>query len=87
MARKHQNRSFKRIKVKTTSGVKVHYRLAKPSKAICAVTGQKLNGVPRERPFRMKTMAKTMKRPERPYGGVLSSKAMRELFLEKARSM
>jgi large subunit ribosomal protein L34e len=87
MARKHQNRSFVRIRVKTSSGVRIRYRIAKPSKAVCAVTGQKLNGVARERPYKMRTMAKTAKRPERPYGGVLSSHAMRELFLEKARSM
>ena len=44
-----------------------------------------LKGVPRERPYKMRTMAKTKKRPERPYGGVLCSKCMREIFKEKAR--
>ena len=44
-----------------------------------------LSGVPRERPAKMANMPKTLKRPERPYGGVLCSKCTRELLKERTR--
>jgi len=34
----------------------------------------------------MQKLAKTKKRPERPYGGNLCSKCMRSLMIDKARS-
>lgn len=69
------------------NSVKVHYRKRKPGKAVCAKYGTPLPGVPRERPFIMRQMGTTKKRPERPYGGVLSSKAMREVMKNKARQV
>ena len=65
--------------VKTPGGKTViHYREGKPSKAKCASCSTVLAGVPRERPYKMQNMAKTKKRPERPYGGKLCSKCMRD---------
>ena len=83
----YRTRSLRRIYVKTPGGkTVVQHRKRKPSKAICGKCGDVLKGVPRERPYKMKTMAKTEKRPERPYGGVLCSKCMRILFKAKARA-
>ncbi|MFW6230755.1 MAG: 50S ribosomal protein L34e [Nanoarchaeota archaeon] len=83
---KSKSRTFRRVK-KVTPGHKnvIHYERRKPSKAVCAKTGEVLHGVARATPSKMQNMPKTMKRPERPYGGVLSSKAMREVMKEKAR--
>ena len=64
---------------------KIHYRKRKPSKAKCGRCGAVLKGVPRERPFKMQNMPKTKKRPERPYGGVLCSRCMRDTIIKKAR--
>ena len=71
--------------MKTSSGVRIHYRKARPKKAHCAVTGKPLQGVARLWPS--EKAPKIAKRPERPYGGVLSSEAMRKLFKEKVRKL
>jgi large subunit ribosomal protein L34e len=82
----HRTRTLRRVYVKTPGGrTTVHYRKRKPSKAKCGKCRALLKGVPRERPYKMQNMAKTMKRPERPYGGVLCTKCMRILFKAKAR--
>ncbi len=77
---------FRKVFVKTPSKTVVHYRESKPSKAICSQCKKQLSGVPRERPAKMANMAKTAKRPERPYGGVLCSACTRVLLKERARS-
>ena len=63
----------------------MHYKKRKPSKAVCSKCGDILKGVANERPYRMQNMAKTEKRPERPYGGVLCSKCTRKVLVAKAR--
>jgi large subunit ribosomal protein L34e len=78
---------FRKISVKTPgSKTVVHYRERKPSKHICGSCGAGLAGVPRERPAKMANMPRTAKRPERPYGGVLCSKCMRNQVKQQARS-
>lgn len=84
-ARKLRSRSLRRVYVKTPGGKTVlHYRRSKPKIGHCKC-GAKLKGVARERPYKMMNMAKTKKRPERPYGGVLCSKCLREFLKENAR--
>ena len=83
---KIKSRTFRRIKVKLPGNrVTVHYRKRKPRQAICADCGAVLHGVPRERPYKMRNMPKTKKRPERPYGGVLCSACTRRKIIAKAR--
>lgn len=83
---RRKSRTFRRVKVKTPGGKTItQYKRRKPSKAECGGCGKLLAGVPRELPFKMKTMPKTKKRPERPYGGVLCSKCMRAKIIETAR--
>lgn len=85
-APRQRSRSLRRVYRKTPGGrTVVHYRRMKPSKAKCSKCGKLLKGVPRERPYKMRKMTKTKKRPERPYGGVLCSRCMRKLMIEKAR--
>ena len=84
---KHKSRTLRRIFVKTPGGRNViHYKKRKPAKAKCGKCGSVLKGVARERPYKMRKMAKSKKRPTRPYGGVLCSKCMRKLFVGKART-
>ena len=72
-------------KVKTPSG-KIVVRIVrrKPKIAKCAVCGKPLHGVPREIPSRLRKLAKSEKRPNRPYGGYLCPKCMRNVMKEKA---
>jgi len=81
-----RSRSYRRVFKKTPGGKnKIHYEKRKPSKAICGGCGAVLPGTANKRAFKMQNMAKTAKRPSRPYGGVLCSKCMRELQIERAR--
>jgi large subunit ribosomal protein L34e len=79
--------SFRKVFVKTPGGTtKLHYKKRNPSKAICGECGKNLAGVPSERPSKMRTMAKSAKRPERPYGGNLCSSCTRKVLTQKARA-
>jgi large subunit ribosomal protein L34e len=81
-----RSRTLRRVKRKLPSGeTVVHYEKRKPRLGVCSVTGEKLKGVPRERPGKMKTLGKSQKRPSRPFGGVLSSRAMRSKIKKAAR--
>lgn len=76
---------FRKRTVKVPGGRTVtRYLERKPKQARCAATGAVLHGIPRRDATRAKNAPKTTKRPERPYGGVLSSRAMRKKFLEEA---
>lgn len=82
-----RSRTLRRIFVKTPGGRNVlRYKKRKPKKASCANCGKNLSGIPRERPYKMQNMAKTMKRPSRAYGGNLCSKCTRELLKQKAKN-
>jgi len=72
-----RSRTFRRVHVKTAKGSKLVYAKRKPKKAHCAVCKQVLHGVASERPYIMSKIAKTEKRPERPFAGQLCSKCMR----------
>jgi large subunit ribosomal protein L34e len=83
-----RSRSLRRVKVKTPgSKVVTHFRKRKPQAAHCAGCSAVLKGVPRERPTKMQNMAKTKKRPERPFGGILCSSCSRSLIKQKAKSL
>jgi large subunit ribosomal protein L34e len=76
-----RSRSIKRKKVRTPGNrVVIHYERKKPRIAKCAICKKPLHGVPRLNPSGMRKLAKTKKRPERPYGGNLCSECMREVF-------
>ena len=79
---------FRKINVKVPGGAtKVHFRRRKPSKAVCGSCKKVLSGVPRELPSKMANMAKSLKKPERPYGGNLCSACTREVLKQKAREV
>lgn len=83
---RHKSGALRRVYKRTPGGkVKLTYRKKKPSKAKCAVCGIFLKGTLRERPYIMKKTAKTKKRPQRPYGGVLCSRCMRRKIIKAAR--
>jgi len=61
------------------------FKYGKPSKAKCAVCKTKLHGVPNRIPSEMRKLAKTQKRPERLFGGVLCHSCTQSVVKEKAR--
>ncbi len=76
---------FRKIFVKTPGKTTVHLRERKPSRSICSQCKKPLQGVPRDRPAKVGKLAKTQRRPERPYGGVLCSACTRKVFRAQAR--
>ena len=83
---KTKSRTFAKKQVRTINGTKVTYNRRKPKLGSCPVTGETLKGVPRELPAKMRNLAKTEKRPQRPFGGVLSSSASRQELKKRARN-
>lgn len=79
---------MKRVKVRTPSGkISIQKRKEKPQAVKCANCKQPLHGMKRAIPSEFGKLAKTERRPERPYGGYLCSSCMREIFRERARSL
>lgn len=85
VAGKHKSGTYRKV-FKRTPGANtvVHYEKRKPKQAHCHLCGDPLKGVPRERPYKMQNMPKTMKRPERPFGGVLCSRCSRKQIINEA---
>lgn len=82
---RHKSRTYRRVKVKTTKGVVIQYRKRKPKQAHCAKCRKPLKGVARGRPYQIKKISKTQRRPQRPFGGMLCSKCMRDKIKEQVR--
>lgn len=83
----HRSRTLRRVKRKTPGGkVSMQYKERKPQPAKCANCGAVLKGVARERPYKMKRLPKSAKRPERPFGGNLCSKCSREKIKAEIRA-
>lgn len=75
-----------KVKVRTPSGrVAIKNKNRKPAFAKCAVCGKRLHGLRKLTPTELRKMAKTKRKPERPYGGYMCSECSREFFREKAR--
>lgn len=85
-APRYRSRTLRRKYVSTPGGRNViHYEKRKPAKARCAKCGGKLQAVLRVRARQLKSIAKTMKRPQRPYGGMLCSSCTRKQIIQQAR--
>jgi len=81
-----RSRSLRKVHRKVPGGrTSLHHKRKKPKAPRCGNCGAVLKGIPREFPFRARKMAKTMKRPERPYGGVLCSRCMRQEMVNRFR--
>ena len=81
-----RSRSLRKVFRKLPGGrTDIHFKRRKPKLAKCGNCGAKLKGVPRELPYKMRNIAKTKKRPERPYGGVLCSRCMRQEIINRVR--
>ena len=84
---KHKTRRVRKVFRRTPGGnVKTYYTPKKVGKATCAGCGSVLSGTLSDYKAVMQNTAKSKKRPERPFGGVLCSKCMRLAIVERARS-
>jgi len=84
---KLRSRSLRRKKVRTPGNRLItQYKKRRPKVAKCAICKKPLHGVPRLNPTDMRKLAKTKRRPERPYGGNLCSSCMRDLLRKTVRN-
>ncbi len=83
---KRRSRTLRRVHVRTPGGnTVIHYKARKPSRPHCSSCGTVLHGSKAILSRALRSMPKTQKRPERPYGGVLCSACMRRTIIEQAR--
>lgn len=84
---KYRSRRFVRKNVRLPGKDNtVHYRKRKPKKAHCSNCGAVLGGISNERDAIKRNLAKSKKRPTRPYGGVLCPGCLK-LKIRKAMFM
>ena len=85
-APRFRSRKFRRVKTRIPSGKSIiHYKRRKPAKHRCGMCGNVLQAVPNQIPSKIKKLSKSQRRPQRPFGGVLCSKCMREVSKESVR--
>ncbi|MEM4035091.1 MAG: 50S ribosomal protein L34e [Fervidicoccaceae archaeon] len=83
----YRTSSLARVHVRVPSGkTVVRYRARKAGRAQCCVCGRELAGVPALRPSELRSLSKTSKRPERPYGGVLCPACLSRAIKEAVRA-
>lgn len=79
-------RKQKKVFRKSPTGKRVTlYRKKKTAKRHCALCGARLHGIPSTTLSGLRRYAKTKKRPERLFGGVLCGKCVSRVVKEKAR--
>ncbi len=84
VAGKFKSGRFRKVFVRTPGNkTVVQYRKKNPKIARCPQTGQPLLGIPRLLPSKVGSVAKTKRCPSRPYGGNVSSKAMRTMIKQR----
>ncbi|MDK6027934.1 50S ribosomal protein L34e [Ignisphaera sp. 4213-co] len=80
-----RSRSYKRIYRRTPGGkTVVHYEKRENTPMRCARCGKVLNGVPIKESLR-RSLPRTLKRPERMFGGVLCASCLREVLKNVVR--
>ena len=83
MVKPSKRRKIK-VKVKVPGNKTViHFKKKKSKIARCAICGKPLHGVPRLRTSELRKLAKSKRRPERPFGGNLCSECMRNLMRKR----
>ncbi len=87
-APRYRNNTFKKTIKRVPGGRRVvHYKKKKPSKHVCAKCGKVLDAVPRGRPYQIKKIPKTKRRPNRPYGGMYCTRCTRQIAKKEAREL
>ncbi|HDI12673.1 MAG TPA: 50S ribosomal protein L34e [Hadesarchaea archaeon] len=85
--RRYRTKGYKRRAVRTTGGRTVwHYKGARSGPAKCASCGRVLSGVPRLRGNAMRSLPRSSRMPNRPFGGYLCPACARRSIKAMART-
>ncbi|MGC8816581.1 MAG: 50S ribosomal protein L34e [Candidatus Hadarchaeum sp.] len=86
-ARRYRSGTYKERQVHTPGGrVSRQYRERRKSAAACAFCGQPLSGVPRKNRGRMGSLPRSLRMPNRPFGGYFCAACSRRALIEKVRA-
>jgi large subunit ribosomal protein L34e len=79
-------KGLRRIARKTPGGrVVIHYVKKSPGKPKCAICGAVLHGLKRGTPKQIKSLSKTERTIQRPFGGMLCSSCTRDVLKLRVR--
>ncbi|MEM3421598.1 MAG: hypothetical protein QW835_07110 [Candidatus Hadarchaeum sp.] len=86
-ARRHRSNTYKKRQVRTPGGrVSKHYREKRKAAAKCASCGRPLSGVPRIQGGILRSLPRSLRMPNRAFGGYLCVACSRRALIEKART-
>ncbi|MFW5746594.1 MAG: hypothetical protein ACOCWQ_03515 [Nanoarchaeota archaeon] len=81
-----KSKTTRKVFVRTPGGkAKVMLKPKSGKQARCPVTNQKLAGTPKARPRKLKGSSRSVKKPSRLFGGMLSSWAARREIIRRVR--
>ncbi len=83
--RRALQRKRKLFRKSVSGGKTVLFKARRPGKAACGLCGALLHGVPSKRIAELRKLAKTKKRPERVFGGVLCANCAQRVIIDKTR--
>ncbi len=83
---KFKSGHYRRVHVRLPGGTtELKFKERTSKQPHCADCGRPLPGIPRMNTTEAKNAAKTQKRPERPFGGVLCSPCLRKRMTEQLK--
>jgi large subunit ribosomal protein L34e len=83
-----KSKTFRRVSKKVPGGrTLLKFLRRNPSIAHCGRCGAILHGIPRGNAEDISKLSKTQKRPERPFGGVLCSKCLKDVLKYEVREI
>ncbi|MQY69224.1 MAG: 50S ribosomal protein L34e [Hadesarchaea archaeon] len=86
-ARRYRSARYRQHFVRTPGGrTIVHYKEERAGVARCASCGRPLGGVPRVRLSELRSLPRSSRMPNRPYGGYLCPACVRQTIKETARA-
>lgn len=81
-----RSKSLRKIRKRLPGGASIiHYIKKKPKRAVCAKCKKPLHGVAGGLTSRVRSLAKSKKKPSRPYGGQLCSKCAKQEIKNRLR--
>ena len=87
MVKSKRSKKLRKVYTRTPSSKsKIVYKKRKPKSAKCALCKKTLQGVPRERPYKMRNTSKSKKTSKRIFGSYLCTKCTKREIIRRNRN-
>ena len=88
MVRRHlRTKGTRKVRVKTATGVTIHYKQKKINRAKCGTCKKTLHGIPSLTKAKFRNLTSSQRKVARKYGGNLCSSCARKKIVEEARAL